>query len=385
MPITVKQLGDISLEKAVDRTLERISEINLTKTYISKGKGIMAESRNRLMEFDKRQKTLAGEELVFSYKSDKLLSNYESSTIFEKPPGVINPTRNIIKTETDIGFERKIGDINDILSIEFLEAGLLAAKSVGRITSWGEKYGTGFLVGKQIMITNHHIIQSHEEAENSIFELNVEENKLGTPKKIYEYSLNPARFFLTNKTLDFTLVAVTDSNSLNPDLEGFGWHALLKIQGKIRKGDSINIIQHPDGQDKKIVVHNSYLLHLEDNKKYDQYCWYSGDTEQGSSGSPVFNNRWEIIALHHKAIPKTNKKKQIVDVNGHVMSEKRAKENPKNIDWFANEGIRISRIVETIEKENIQSNSQKNIRNELLALWNAPMAHKKGLKAADKN
>jgi V8-like Glu-specific endopeptidase len=28
---------------------------------------------------------------------------------------------------------------------------------------------------------------------------------------------------------------------------------------------------------------------------------YEVDTEPGSSGSPVFNNRWELVALHSRA------------------------------------------------------------------------------------
>lgn len=71
----------------------------------------------------------------------------------------------------------------------------------------------------------------------------------------------------------------------------FGWHVLLAIQGKIRVGDPVNIIQHPHGEEKAVVVHNSHFLHLENGTNSEQFCWYSGDTEKGSSGAPVFNNR----------------------------------------------------------------------------------------------
>ena len=30
---------------------------------------------------------------------------------------------------------------------------------------------------------------------------------------------------------------------------------------------------------------------------------YSTDTEAGSSGSPVFNDQWEVVALHHSVKP----------------------------------------------------------------------------------
>ena len=41
-------------------------------------------------------------------------------------------SRAIVDRDEELGLERKIGNTNDILSVEFFEAGLLAAKSVGR-------------------------------------------------------------------------------------------------------------------------------------------------------------------------------------------------------------------------------------------------------------
>jgi V8-like Glu-specific endopeptidase len=33
----------------------------------------------------------------------------------------------------------------------------------------------------------------------------------------------------------------------------------------------------------------------------DAWVEYEVDTEPGSSGSPVFNNQWELVALHSRA------------------------------------------------------------------------------------
>jgi V8-like Glu-specific endopeptidase len=54
---------------------------------------------------------------------------------------------------------------------------------------------------------------------------------------------------------------------------------------------------------------------------------YRAPTEGGSSGSPVFNDQWEVIALHHKGgkvgMPRLN------GLNG---------------TYAANEGISIRRV-----------------------------------------
>ena len=265
-----------------------------------------------------------------------------------------------------------------------MEAGLLAAKSVGRVNVlFGDSFGTGFHVGHQVVITNHHVFNDPSQADSCEFELNVEENKLGPAKKILVYSLDPDRFFLTSKELDFTLVAVSDPIGNNPPIDRFGWHVLLNIQGKIRVGDPVNIIQHPDGKEKAIVVHNSHLLHLENGTNAEQFCWYSGDTAEGSSGAPVFNNRWEVVSLHHKGVPKTNHNGDIVDRNDRVIPETRKKKSPEDIVWIANEGIRASRLVQAIKEASISDPAQSKIRDDLISLWSAPAAHKLGRKAAE--
>ncbi|RWK46883.1 MAG: peptidase, partial [Mesorhizobium sp.] len=58
------------------------------------------------------------------------------------------------------------------------------------------------------------------------------------------------------------------------------------------------------------------------------------DTEPGSSGAPVFNDQWQVLALHHKAVPAPERtgKKTVAPV------------------WIANEGVRISAIFSLLER-----------------------------------
>ena len=65
------------------------------------------------------------------------------------------------------------------------------------------------------------------------------------------------------------------------------------------------------------------------------------------------------------------------------MSKTRMKENPEDIAWAANEGIRVSRIVSAIKDASISDPMQSKIRDELIALWSAPAAQRRGRKAAE--
>ena len=41
------------------------------------------------------------------------------------------------------------------------------------------------------------------------------------------------------------------------------------------------------------------LINVDDN-----FVTYSTDTTQGSSGSCVLNDQWQVIALHHSGVPR---------------------------------------------------------------------------------
>lgn len=271
-----------------------------------------------------------------------------------------------------IGLERQIGKTHDILSIEFLEAGLLAARAVGRLRiAGGVKKGTGVLVGENVLLTNNHVIKSSSEALDAELDLDAEENRYGTPKQCCEFELDPHRFFYSNINLDFTLVAVKPKGYGSLTLKDFGWHPLIEQQGKIRMGDPVNIIHHPLGDNKSVTVHNSNFLFLRDDTEISDFCWYSSDTEPGSSGAPVFNNRWEIVAIHHCGIPKPkdDETDTYVAVGGGTLTREEVDANPERAVWIANEGIRASRIVGAISKAELSDEGHRTVRDGLLALW----------------
>jgi V8-like Glu-specific endopeptidase len=88
-------------------------------------------------------------------------------------------------------------------------------------------------------------------------------------------------------------------------------------------GIRLNIIQHPQGRKKEVVVQQNELKDVHTNVIH-----YYSDTDYGSSGSPVFDNKWDLMALHH------------------------ARDSAES----ANEGIRIDKIVADLKNEFQNSN-----------------------------
>ncbi len=64
--------------------------------------------------------------------------------------------------------------------------------------------------------------------------------------------------------------------------------------GKIAKGEDIIIIQHPGGMPKQIALTDNEVMYVDDS-----VLQYLTDTMPGSSGSPVFNDKWQLVGLHH--------------------------------------------------------------------------------------
>jgi endonuclease G len=251
-------------------------------------------------------------------------------------------------TVSDDLLERVIGKTRDFQFVEFLEQAVFVTKAVGRVvTRLGGgrfSYGTGFMVSPRLLMTNHHVLTSADIAARSTIELDYQRDRLGRAVTVRTFKLNPAAFFLNDKELDFALVAVASDGAGRP-LKHYGWCPLIKDPGKIVAGEPINIIQHPKGEMKQVVIRENRLVDSFEGN--DLFYQYEADTEPGSSGSPVFNDQWEVVALHHSGVPKRNNKGQLIDKDGNVW---RDGDDPSRLEWVANEGVRVSKLVEFISK-----------------------------------
>lgn len=241
------------------------------------------------------------------------------------------------------GYERLIGD-SDFVSVNFLARGIEAANAVCRLrvpSADGGWYGSGFLVGPGLLMTNHHVLASAKEAAQAEAEFGYEHDVEGVLKEPVQFNLDPSEIFFTDKALDITLIAVAEFSDGGVPLERFGFLPLLPISGKGLDNEWVTIAQHPGGQPKQMTVRASRIVELDPKQApgvdTERFIHYVSDTEPGSSGAPVLNDQWQVIAIHHKAIPKPGQ-----DIERLI----EAGESPQ---WLANEGTRISAINQLLE------------------------------------
>ncbi len=279
--------------------------------------------------------------------------------------------RNIARTDvtaetvSDDLLERVIGSTRDFQFVEFLDRAIHVSKSVGRVVmklgSGRSAYGTGFMVSPRLMITNHHVLTSADDAARSTIEFDYQRDRFGRSVPVRVSKLDPASLFLADKELDFALVAVSPDRSGRP-LRDYGWCPLIKELGKIVAGEPINIIQHPKGEMKQVVIRENRLIDALEGA--DLFLHYEADTEPGSSGSPVFNDQWEVIALHHSGVPKRNNRGDLLGKDGKVW---RDGDDPTRLEWVANEGVRVSKLVEFIAKAPVKAAGKPFLRELLEA------------------
>lgn len=253
------------------------------------------------------------------------------------------------------GAEALQGPTIDFVGVEFLSRGRLAANTVGRVVfRSGRAQGSGFLVAPGLFLTNHHVIGSEAAAGQMMVEFDYENDDAGGQRPVTAFEFDPGACFVFDPMdrLDFALIAIGPVVAGNKSIGAFGYLPLSDASDKHMLGEIANIIQHPQGRPKQLVVRENNLISRDETA---QVLHYLADTEKGSSGSPVCNNDWEPIALHHWGEP-------ALELAG-------AFGQPLRSD--VNEGVRISAIVKALrERAPSLSGTTASAVVSTLQLWN---------------
>lgn len=163
---------------------------------------------------------------------------------------------------------------------------------------------TGFLLSENLVITNEHCLprQMTEDCDGLVVHFGYE---TGT-QRMEKYQC--VEVVLKNYPLDYALLRISG----NPGTE---WGVLeLNVSRELCQGEKLFVIQHPGGRPKQIAlqgctVANSPVQGRQANPREDipytppqDFC-HTCDTEGGSSGSPVFDERGLVVGLHHYGFP----------------------------------------------------------------------------------
>ncbi len=233
-------------------------------------------------------------------------------------------------------YEKVLGD-DRYKTFVWYAKGIDRARAVAKITDKsGNGLGTGFLLPgskvhksikeKWVLVTNTHVI-SDDPSEQRLNPRSIAPDEARVVFEAgdnagIEYQIENLIYTSPRNNLDCTIVSLSGSPKLDKPIE------VAKRLPVVGKRQRVYVIGHPRGGGLSFSIDDNLLLDHEVPKIH-----YRAPTEGGSSGSPVFNPNWDLIALHHAGGIEMNKL------------------NDKPGVYPANEGITIQAILTAIAHE----------------------------------
>jgi S1-C subfamily serine protease len=198
---------------------------------------------------------------------------------------------------------------DDMVPFGFLHGGISAAQAVAKLSvprhENGQQklvngkpeihLGTGWVIAAGLIMTNYHVVNARDQGEPAASEADLRA-QAAAMSVLFDFdnvgaagtSVASLELIAWDQELDYALVRVADTTRA----------ALPRIATAVAdvrpsSAVAVNIIQHPDGRPKRFGIRNNLLTAATPTD-----IRYFTDTLGGSSGSPVLNDRWEVVAIH---------------------------------------------------------------------------------------
>lgn len=169
----------------------------------------------------------------------------------------------------------------------FLRLGARRAEAVAHLALADGTWGTGFLTRGDVLLTSHHVVPSVEALSGARVRFNYQVAVAGEDDIVAEYVPTSAGF-RTSESDDWSAVQLQGEPSAR-------WGFIEVGSAVVRRGDRVIIVQHPAGGPKAVGLYKNAVTYAD-----DRHLQYLTDTLPGSSGSPVFNLRWELVGMHSR-------------------------------------------------------------------------------------
>jgi V8-like Glu-specific endopeptidase len=183
----------------------------------------------------------------------------------------------------------------------------------------GTSFGTGFLVGPDLVMTNYHVVADvltgQNPAGNVAFRFDYrrladgQTLNAGTTFKLHDsdWRVDDSPYSLEDPDdLDYALLRLASSpgsmpvNPGDPSGQPRGWFQVPTGPVSLKAGDPLHIVQHPEARPLELALDTEAVLGV---TGHGTRVRYRTNTEPGSSGSPCCDAHWNLVALHHVGDP----------------------------------------------------------------------------------
>lgn len=243
-------------------------------------------------------------------------------------------------------YEKNFGN-NIFIDFRSYKKGYQRCEAVARIGRSDEKGdGTGFILagelihsdlkGEPVLITNNHVVSEEDDIRKIYLALHPDEVVIFFEALDKKKSFSKVSVYWSSRPddLDITILRfhkddLADLKKLLASVEPYQLAPIAPIvSGDPKTDPRLYVIGHPKGGPLQFSMQDNLMLDYEDPRIH-----YRTPTEGGSSGSPVFNQEWKLLGVHHKG------------------DEKLKKLNGSKGVYSANEGIYIQTILKRLKSE----------------------------------
>lgn len=250
------------------------------------------------------------------------LQNAVKATLQDGPRGVFQKALDSVAVHasaepapppaTELGeLKEEIVFSDDTVPFEFLRLGWESGAAVARLSvppfsddqpvtvgaaPAPPHIGTGWLITPGLVMTNYHVVAARSAATidrisdadlclqgaNTVAEFDLDVDDVAVP------ALRCSELVAWDRTLDYAVLRLQAATQRRP--------LPLSPEPPSNGGDgvmAVNIIQHPMGQSKRVGLRNNLVT-----ASTERDLRYFTDTRKGSSGSPVLDDAWRVVALH---------------------------------------------------------------------------------------
>lgn len=216
------------------------------------------------------------------------------------------PLETLDLTAAQIEAARDMIEADNSVPMTFADQARSISKAVGRVTTRnGRPMGSCFMISRRLLATADHVLRNADLSARRV-EFNFEERD-SVPNTRARFTLAPDAFFLSRDELGFdcAIVALGESVDGTAFMPG---HCPLSDRGnKHALGFFANLIHHPGRKTKQFVLRENRLIDRPDESRPNggagvgdrrELLAYRGQTDGGSSGAPVFNDVFDVVAVH---------------------------------------------------------------------------------------
>ncbi len=308
--------------------------------------------------------TLAGDKAEAEVFEDALdLVTQVPAPVVAKGPGisfgleavVVPEAPPLVAANLEVRLEAMVAGSDQTVEVGFLAGGLTASKSVvkllvhkhldgeGIYQAGDEPWlvnGTGWFIGPGLLITNHHVVNARmtypvaepdaseqdfrQQAENTTVLFDYVEKD----QPSMEIVSGPGALQASDKNLDFAILRLPATAQQRGPLRLR--KRVIRKRAEQALGTRVNLLQHPNGKPMRLGFRDNFVV-IGDGDGLS----YLTDTNFGSSGSPVCDDRWSVAALHSGS-------RNVSAENVTIRGKKVRREN---------HGIPIPRIMEHLKAE----------------------------------